>query len=633
MVQWLYQLSHVGRKIKSKRKIFRQCLCASQEAFAHNSSSQPKAREIFMSDEKVFSVAEQTRSSLRPPTRGRRHMAVSGHSLATCAALRILDKGGNAVDAGVAGAICLAVLQPDMVCFSGVAPLLIHHAPSKKNFSISGLGCWPQAANIKYFLKHCQGTLPPGILRTVTPAAPDAYIQALLEFGSMSFAEVTADALDLAENGFPVHQFLRDGIGEAEKDYRRWPENSAIFLPEGKVPAVGALFFQKDLAASFKAMCRAEAACRGDRAEGLKAARAVFYTGEIGKKITDFHIQNGGLLRPEDMESFASDIEDPLTFKFGEYTLITHGPWCQGPVLPMTLNILEGLDLAAMGHNSPLYIHTIAEALKLAFADRERIFGDPRFVDVPLKGLLSPEYGAMRRALIRPQAYTTMPPSNDPFALEDRTAPAYFNPRSDPENKSSDGHSLDTSYICVTDQWGSFFSATPSDMSFNTQVIPGTGLAVSSRGSQSWLVPGHPSSIEGGKRPRLTPTGCMILHKGRPWMILGTPGGDTQCQTNIQVLFNVLLFGMDAQEAVEAPRFGTFCFPDSFYPHAYAKGVLRLESRIGPDTMAALSSFGHDVQPWPDWAWKAGGACLIMKDEESISGGADPRRECCGLGW
>lgn len=590
-----------------------------------------------MSDQKVVSCIEQTRSSMRPPARGKKHMAVSGHALATHAAMRILDKGGNAVDAGVAGTFCLAVLQPDMVSFAGVAPLLVHHEPSGETREISGLGCWPQLASTEYFLRQHEGTLPQGILRTVVPGLPDACIKALQRYGSMSFGEVAADALDLAANGFPMHQFLRDGIREAESGYRQWKENEAIFLPGGRLPEVDELFVQTDLGTTLETMIVAErrAVAEGaDRRAGLEAAREEFYTGGIGKAITDFHEANGGLLRQEDMAAFASGEGEMLAFEFGKYTVLANNAWCQGPVLPMALNILSGIDLAAMGHNSARYIHTIGEALKLAFADRERLFGDPRFVDVPLKGLLSSEYGALRRQLIRPEkAWTVMPPSGDPFAAEGRPAPAAFDPQAEPLGWEQAEHALDTSYICVTDQWGSFFSSTPSDMSFNTQIIPGTGLAVSSRGTQSWIVPGHPSSIEPGKRPRLTPTGCMVLREGKPWMILGTPGGDTQCQTNLQVLFNRILFGMDAQEAVEAPRFGVFCYPDSFYPHRYSRGVLRLETRIAKECAKILSAWGHTVLPWPDWAWKAGGACLIVREGGAICGGADPRRECCGMAW
>jgi gamma-glutamyltranspeptidase/glutathione hydrolase len=586
-----------------------------------------------MGDEKIFSGTEQTRQSLRPPIRGKRHMAVSGHSLATHAAMRMLDRGGNAVDAGVAGAMCLAVLQPDMVSFAGVAPLLIHHAPSGRTLAVTGLGPWPAAAGTDYFLQNHRGAVPDGLLRTVVPGAPDALLLALREFGTLRFADIAADALDLAQNGFPMHQFLRNGILEAENAYRAYPENSAVFLPGGEAPQVGEIFVQKDLATTLRAMLQAEAQSGKDRASGVQAARDVLYTGTIGKKIAQFHAEHGGLLTLADLAGFSSALEEPLSFSFGRYTVLTHNAWCQGPVLPMTLNILGGIDLKSMGHNSPLYIHTIAEALKLAFADRERLFGDPRFVDVPIRGLLSPAYGGQRRARISDAAWTLMPPSDDPFAAEGRLSPPSFHPDSDPENVGNGAYTPDTSYICVTDQWGSFFSATPSDMSFDTPLIPGTGLAVSSRGSQSWAVPGHPSCIEGGKRPRLTPTGCLILREGKPWMILGTPGGDVQCQTNLQVLFNVLLFGMDPQEAVEAPRFAAFCFPDSFYPHAYNKGILRLEARISRDTAAALSAFGHRVRLWPDWSWKAGGACLIVRDGAIMTGGADPRRECCAMAW
>ena len=590
-----------------------------------------------MSDEKVFSSTEQTRTTHRPPTRGRKHIAVSGHALATHVAMRILDKGGNATDAGVAATLCLAVLQPDMVSFAGVAPMLIYDAHHSECSSITGLGWWPQAASTEYFQKYHKGELPPGILRTVVPGAPDACVQALQRYGSMSYAEVAAGALELALNGFPVHQFLANAIMEAERDYRRWPENAAIFLPDGKIPKVGDLFVQKDLAATMQAMIEAENTARNcgkNRVEALAAARDELYTGSVGRTIVTFHEDKGGLLTYNDMATFACDVEPPLAFEFGEYTILTHNAWSQGPVMPMALNILASCDLKSMSHNSAEYIHTVSEALKLAFADRERLFGDPRFIDVPVRGLLSPEYGKERYAMIRKgEAWTVMPPSGDPFAAEGRERPAHFEPLSDPSEPKLDEHALDTSYICVRDQWGSFFSATPSDMSFNTQIIPGTGLAISSRGTQSWINPRHPSSIQPRKRPRLTPTGCLVLRHGKPWLVFGTPGGDTQCQTNLQVFFNIILFGMDPQEAVEAPRFGVFCHPASFYPHAYSKGILRVESRVEQKTLDSLASWGHILQPWPDWAWKSGGSCIIVDERNVLTGGADPRRECCGMAW
>ena len=264
-----------------------------------------------MSDEKVISNTEQTRESFRPPARGKKHMAVSGHALATHAAMRILDKGGNAVDAGVAGTFCLAVLQPDMVSFAGVAPLLVHHAPSNENREVSGVGCWPKAASTEFFLKRHAGKLPAGILRTVVPALPDACIQALQQYGTMSFAEVAADALDLAAGGFPMHQFLRNGIRESEAAYRQWAENKAIFLPGDRVPEVDEPFVQEDLGKTLAAMIEAERnACAGgkDRVAALAAARDEFYTGGVGSAITNFHKANGGLLRREDMAAFSCEV-------------------------------------------------------------------------------------------------------------------------------------------------------------------------------------------------------------------------------------------------------------------------------------------------------------------------------------
>ncbi|SBV98813.1 putative gamma-glutamyltranspeptidase [uncultured delta proteobacterium] len=590
-----------------------------------------------MADKNDYPDTEQTYTTMRPPLLAKRHMAVSGHNLATHAAMRILDRGGNAVDAGLAGMLCLAVVQPDMVSFAGVAPMLIHAAKTGENKTVSGLGVWPKAATTEFFITNHGGKLPEGILRSVTPGAPDACFQALARYGTMRYADIAADALELARDGFPVHKFLENGIRDAEKHYRQWPENSAIFLPGDRVPLAGEIFVQKDLASTIQAMIDAEAAALATgatREQALRAARDTVYTGPVGRAVTDFHAANGGLLTQEDMAAFSCDVEDPLSFQYGEYTILTHGAWCQGPVLPMVLNILRETDLAAMGHNSAEYIHTLAEAFKLAFADRERLFGDPKFVDVPLKGLLSPEYGARQRAKIKSHlAWESMPPSGDPFAAEGRAAPAGFDPSSDPASPPHTTHALDTSYVCVVDRWGNVFSATPSDMTFDTQIIPGTGLAVSSRGSQSRIIPGHPSRIEPGKRPRLTPTGCLILRRGKPWLILGTPGGDVQCQTNLQVLLNVILFSMNTQEAVEAPRFAVFNYPNSFYPHTYAKGVLRLESRISDLAASVLAAKGHTVKAWPDFSWNAGGACMIMHCGGYLAGGSDPRRECLGMGW
>jgi len=266
-----------------------------------------------------------------------------------------------------------------------------------------------------------------------------------------------------------------------------------------------------------------------------------------------------------------------------------------------------------MEHNTPTYIHHLCEALKLVFEDRERYYGDPRFVDVPLERLLSSDYAAARRALI------------DAARAREENLPASANEPLIPR---------DTSYICVIDKDGNAFSATPSDVSYDTPVIPGTGFCPSSRGSQSWADPAHPSSVEPGKRPRLTPNPALAIRAGEFVMPFGTPGGDMQCQAMLQVLMNILVFDMNPQAAVEAPRFGTYSFPNSFAPHDVYPGRVNLEARIAQATKAALTARGHDVWMWPEWSQLAGAVCVIYQDLErgTLAGGADPRLPAMAAG-
>ena len=594
-----------------------------------------------MSDDKVFSSYEQTRLSMRPAIRGQYGMIVSGHSLASQAGMRILDRGGNAVDAGVAAGICLAVLQSDMVNFAGVAPIMVYDAACGELASISGLGPWPRAASVDFFVQHHGGLLPEGILRTVVPAAPDAWITALMRYGTLRFADVARDAIDLAANGFPMHQFLYNSLVELRQKYLQWPENAAIYLPRDNMPCrPGEIFYQKDLAASMEKMVAAEQRVRlGGRQAALKAARDEFYTGSIARAIVAYHRQNGGLLTAEDLADFSVAVETPLKIDYKGYTVCGCGPWCQGPALLQALNLVEGWDLARLGHNSPQYIHLVTEALKLVFADRDRYYTDPDFAAVPVQGLLSKAYAADRRAAVdMNKAFPEMPPAGDPWAFAAAAADGaagrsggYQRPAPNPAPNDQ----LDTSYVCVVDRHGNCFSATPSDMSYTTAVIPGTGLAISSRGAQSWVDNAHPCAIAGGKRPRLTPNPVMIFKDGRPCMVLGTPGGDTQCQTMLQAFLNMVEFGMDPQLAVEVPRFATFNFPNSFYPHDYHPGLLRMERRISADVVRDLEQKGHRVELWPEWAWKAGGVCAIVIDRQNrvLTGAADPRRESYAIGW
>ncbi|MGB3211096.1 MAG: gamma-glutamyltransferase family protein [Desulforhopalus sp.] len=591
-----------------------------------------------MSDEKVYSEYEQTRTSYRPAIRGRKQMVVSGHNLATQAAMRILDKGGNSIDAGVAAGLCLAVLQSDMVNFAGVAPMMLHIAGTGLTTTIDGLGVWPKKASVAFFKDNHGGRIPDGIHRCIVPGAPDAWLTALRKYGTMSFAEISADACDLAENGFPMHQFMRNSLHELKNKYARWPSNRDIYQPHGRPPEVDEIFYQKDLGKTIRRMIHAErdALLQADRSAGILAARDEFYKGSIARDIVTFNTENNGLMQAGDLAHYSCTEEEPFCVTFREYTVKGAGPWCQGPVLLQTLNILEHFDLEKMGHNSGEYIHTIGEALKIAFADREKFYGDPGFETVPISGLLSKEYAGKCAGRIQKTSCPGMPEFGNPWEFNNTPMPQDYDMLYNtvqPNREQNDN--LDTSYICVVDKDGNCLSAVPSDMSFSGPVIPGTGIVVSTRGSQSFVDEKHASSVEGGKRPRLTPAPFMIFKNDKPWMIIGTPGGDTQCQTILQTFFNVVLFGMEVQTAVEQPRFATFSYPNSFAPHDYHPNVLRVEKRVGAPVISELEKRGHKVITWPDWAWKAGGACAIIINEnvKTLVAGADPRRESYAQGW
>jgi gamma-glutamyltranspeptidase/glutathione hydrolase len=581
---------------------------------------------------------------LQPMITGARFMIAAGHYLATEAGHTVLQMGGNAVDAGVAAGIALGVVHSDQVQFSGVAPMIIYLADREEVVTIAGLGPWPRAARLETFVNDHRGAIPPGLLRTVVPAAPDAWILALERYGTLSFGDVAAAAIRYAREGFTMHPVMAHYIARNADGYRRWPQNAAIYLPAGRVPREGELFIQSDLAASLQYMADQErAASRHGRGAGLAAARDAFYRGDLAAAMVAYHRDNGGLLSADDLAGYRSAIEPPVRRHFRGFEVLTCGPWCQGPILLQMLSLLEEDDLRSIGHNSPAYVHLVTEAMKLCFADRDRYFGDPRFVPVPLDTLLSPAYAAERRRLIRADhAWPTMPPAGhvpggDGHAwsvagaeIGGRGAPPHLAPEAgDP------GLPSDTSYVCVLDRHGNVFSATPSDASWDSPVIPGTGFCPSSRGSQSWATPGHPSSIAAGKRPRLTPNPAMALRRGKLALPFGAPGGDLQPQGMLQVFLNYTVFGMSLQEAIEAPRFVTHSFPGSFEPHPYFPGRLDLEQGIGRATGDALAALGHQVQWLPDLSIQTAGVCAIAADRETgiIYGGADPRRAARAMGW
>ncbi len=570
--------------------------------------------------------------SLQPAVTGRRYMASTGHYLATEAAIEVLEAGGNAVDAGIAACITLNVTQSDQVQFGGVAPIMLYLADSDEVLTISGLGWWPEAASLEYFIEECAGEIPIGVRRSVVPAAPDAYIQALTRYGTMSFGDVARHAICCARDGFPLHRHLQIYIERFAERTRDWPGNADVFFTDGQIPQVGDLFVQQDLAATLSYMADEERAkASNGRKAGLAAARDAFYKGDIAAKIVAFQRENGGWLTEKDLAGYASEIELPVTYKYQDIDVYSCGPWCQGPVVPQALSLLEGFDLGSMGHNSPDYIHVVAEAIKLSFADREQYYGDPKFVNVPISTLLHPDYSAKRRAQIRPnQAWSELPPAGS----IDGNSSSWTAPLAG-DGSPTPLFSADTSYAAVMDKEGNIFSATPSDTSWDAPVVPGLGFTPSARGSQSFAVSGHPSCVAPGKRPRLTPNPAIALKKGEFAMPFGASGGDTQPQGMIQVLLNHIVFGMDIQTAIDAPRLCTHSQPDSFEPHTAYPGRLALESRIDSATGDRLVELGHDVDWLREISIGVSGVCAISADLKRgvMTGGADPRRPARAMGW
>jgi len=550
---------------------------------------------------------------------GRRWAVAAGHPLASAAAARVLEAGGNAVDAGVAAGICLGVVHVDMVSVAGVAPILVHHAGSRQTWQVAGVGSYPRRSTVEYFRERHGGQIPAGLGRTVVPAAPDAWCTALARWGTMSFADVAHHATLFAERGFAVSDFSAYQMGANVDKYKRWPTSVALYLEDGRARRTGETLVQAELGETLRRMARAEAQAGGSREAGVRAARDEFYKGETAGRIAEFHRREDGPLTAEDLAAFEVEVAPALRGRFRDFEMAVCGFWCQGPVFLQILNLLEGVDLERLGHNSPAYLHRLIETIKVAFADREAFYGDPRFVDVPAERLLSSAYADARRALIRDRAWPEMPPAGERRETASRAREAAI------AGGSTDA--LDTSYVAVVDAEGNAFSATPSDPNTDSPVVAGVGCVVSPRGSQGWLDPAHASVVAPGKRPRLTPAPAMAFRDGRVFMPFGTPGGDVQQQAMLQFFLNVVVFGLPPQRAVEAPRLASRSFPDSFWPHAYAPGKVEAERRIPADTREALAALGHQVSEWPDFEWRAGAVDAVMIDAEGTRwAAADPRR-------
>jgi gamma-glutamyltranspeptidase / glutathione hydrolase len=555
---------------------------------------------------------------MRPTLYGNRHAISAGHYLAAQAGNAILEAGGNAVDAGCCAGMALAVLHADEVCFAGVAPIIIRMA-SGEVVTIAGLGHWPMTLPADIFMREHGGEIPIGVLRTVVPAAPDAWITALRDYGTMSFGDVAGAAIEFARDGFSVFHYLASALEFKAEDEGQWPTNAAIFMPGGKVPQLGERFVQTDLAATIQYMVDQEkVAAHGGREAGLEAARAAFYVGDIAESIVKHMESEGGYLSRDDLANFRSQIGPPIQGRWRDFNLFTCGPWCQGPTLIQSLAMLEKAGLDGLQQNSAEYLHLLIEVIKCTFADREYYYGDPNFIDVPLDRLHSDaNIDAWLERINPKRAITNIPVPNgvnEPFDF--------------PGTEGPPGRDPDTSYLCAVDKWGNAFSATPSDGMWNTPVVPGTGLILSARGCQSRPDPSHPSGVGPGKRPRLTPNPAIALRDDGTVVPIGAPGGDAQVQSMLQVFLNIFHFGMDVQDAIDAPRVTSHNFPSSFSPYNYYPGYVSLEGRIPEAVRQKLDHWGHRLDIQPDYTRNAAAVEVIVAEPKPgfLRAGADPRQ-------
>ncbi|MGH9661240.1 MAG: gamma-glutamyltransferase family protein [Bryobacteraceae bacterium] len=558
-----------------------------------------------------------------PPVRGTREMVGAANNFEVVAGFRLLTQGGNAVDAGVAATLAAAVTEQARFGIGGEMPLLVKMA-GKPVIAISGVGVAPAKATVGFYRNRKPepfedaGRIPPipsqGILAATVPGVFDGLILALDQYGTKSFAEVVAPAIEYAD-GFPLGEEFAQFIRNNQRLLEMWPVSRAFFLPGGQPPSRGEIFRAPTLAATLRELAAIEKKTRGKRSKKLAAVRDLFYKGSIAKRVAAFSEQNGGLIAYDDLKNFRAETDRPRSIAYRGYEVYKPGFWTQGPVMLEALAILEGFDLKSMGHNSPEYLHTVVEAAKLAFADRDRYYGDPKFSEIPEHILLSKEYATERRRLIDPKL----------ASLEHRPG-AFGGPIPAPVSTGGNSDSVqDTTCVNVVDRMGNMFSATPSGAWVPSVIAGDTGIPFSTRLQTLLLTPGHPNQLQPGKRPRVTLSPTIVLRDGKPYLAMSTPGGDNQDQAMLQVLLNIVDFGMSPQEAAEAPRFQTEHFYSSFAHHEFVPGRLNLEGRIPRATVDRLAALGHKVNVTGEWS-NSSAPTVIRVSGGVLDGGADPRR-------
>ena len=561
-----------------------------------------------------------TAFTTRPEILGTFGVVTSTHWIASAVGMSILEKGGNAFDAAVATGFTLQILEPHLVGPGGDMPAIIYSKKKDKVEVICAQGPAPAGATIEHYTSEGMKLIPgDGLLATVIPGSFDGWMLMLRDYGRLSVRDVLEPAIYYAENGHPLLPRVSATInGLAEFFEKEWPTSYQTWVPGGSVPEPNSNFKNPVLAETWKRIV-SEAEAKQGREAQIDAARDAFYRGFVAEKIDDYlktaevmdasGNRHKGVLTANDMANWSATIEEPLTYDYHGWTIAKIGPWGQGPVFLQTLSILKGFDLAAMDPAGADFVHTVVEAMKLAFADREVYYGDPDFSEIPVAHLLSETYAAARRKLVGADASFDLRPGIVPgfeaqhdltmtmLGADSKTGAVY-----EPTMAHLSEKRGDTVHIDVIDRHGNIVSVTPSGGWLQSSpTVPGLGFCLNSRAQMFWLKPGLPTSLAPGKRPRTTLTPSLGLYEGRPTLAFGTPGGDQQEQWQLSFFLRYAHHQLNLQAAIDQPLFHTSHFPGSFYPRTREPGSLMAEANFGPDVLDALRRKGHKLtvaDPW-----------------------------------
>ncbi len=584
----------------------------------------------------------------RPQLAGTFGMVASTHWLATAAGMAVLEKGGNAFDAAVAAGFVLQVVEPHLNGPAGEVPVIGWDAAGAGTFVLDGQGPRPPRPPWRPTrpsgLTWCRA---PGCWPPACPPRSAPGCCCWRRYGTMRPGDVLQYAIGYARDGYPMLPTASASIEAVAPVFREhWPSSAEVYLANG-VPAAGARFANPVLAAVYERIVAEAQAAGSDREAQIEAARRAFYEGFVAEAIAGYldgaevmditGERHRGVLSGDDLARWRASAEAPVTAQFRGYTVCKTGPWGQGPVFLQQLALLDGFDLDGMGAGSPELIHVITEASKLAFADREAFYGDPRHSDIPLDELLSAQYAERRRKLIGEESSAELLPG-DPGGVPGRL-PEYALGRFGGRAATGAGAGEptaafgvaaptlgpgDTCHLDVADRFGNMVSATPSGGWLQSSpVVPGLGFCLGSRAQMFSLTPGFASSLAPGRRPRTTLSPSLALRDGEPYLAFGTPGGDQQDQWTLAVFLNHAVFGMNLQEAIDFPAFHTDHFPSSFYPRESLPRSLAVESRVSEQAVADLRRRGHEVDVRPPWS--LGRVSAIARSGGFLYAGANPR--------